>query len=82
MDLAYLQTGISGVLFWVLNFENLYFLVTAQSCCIFWGGGLLDKCCILKCSMFLTVFLGSSFMHLVLPGDSWESPNIGRSIII
>ena len=35
VDLAYLQTGISGVFFWVLNFENLYFLGTAQSCCIF-----------------------------------------------
>ena len=26
VDLACLQTGISGVLFWVLNFGNLYFL--------------------------------------------------------
>ena len=25
VDLAYLQTGISGVFLWVLNFENLYF---------------------------------------------------------
>ena len=25
MDLAYIQTGISEVFFWVLNFENLYF---------------------------------------------------------
>ena len=33
VDVAYLQTGISGVFFWVLNFENLYFfgvLVTAD----------------------------------------------------
>ena len=26
MDLAYIQTGIREVFFWVLNFENLYFL--------------------------------------------------------
>ena len=32
--LAYIQTGISGVFFGVLNFENLYFLGTDQSCCI------------------------------------------------
>ena len=35
MDLAYLKTGISGVLFGVLNFESLYFLGTGYSCCIF-----------------------------------------------
>ena len=35
VDLAYLQTGISGVYFWVLNFQNLYFLGTGHSCCIF-----------------------------------------------
>ena len=35
MDLAYVQTGISGVFFWVLNFETLYFLGTGHSCCIF-----------------------------------------------
>ena len=62
VDLVYLQTGISEVIFWVLNFENLYFwvLVTAA---IFFG---LDKCCIFKCFIFLTVFFGSSFIHLVL----------------
>ena len=35
MDLAHLQTGISGVFVCVLNFENLYFLGTGQNCCIF-----------------------------------------------
>ena len=35
VDLAYLQTGISGVFFEVLNFENLHFLGTCHSCCIF-----------------------------------------------
>ena len=25
VDLSYIQTGISGVYFWVLNFENLYY---------------------------------------------------------
>ena len=64
VDLADLQTGISGVFFWALNFENLYFWGTAHSCCIFFG--LLNKCCIFKCFIFLTVFFGSSFMHLVL----------------
>ena len=46
VDLAYLQTGISGV-FGGLNFENLYFF------------GLLNKSCILKCFILSKVFLGS-----------------------
>ena len=37
VDLAYLQTGISGAFLGVLSFENLYFLRTAHSCCIFLG---------------------------------------------
>ena len=37
VDLAYIQTGISRVYFWVLNFENLYFLGTGH-CCFFFGG--------------------------------------------
>ena len=54
MDLAYLQKEISGVFLGGLNFENLYFggiLVTAV---VFFR--LLNKCCILKCFIFLTVF--------------------------
>ena len=35
VDLACIQTGISGVFCGVLNFENLYFLGTGQRCCIF-----------------------------------------------
>ena len=35
--MAYLQTGISRVFFGVLNLENLYFLGTGHSCCIFLG---------------------------------------------
>ena len=31
-----LRTGISGVFSWVFNFEDLYFLGTGHSCCIFW----------------------------------------------
>ena len=42
VDLAYIQAGISGVLFWVLNFENLYFLGTGHSCCIFMGSQIND----------------------------------------
>ena len=45
------------------EFQNLYFLGTAQSCCIF---SLLDKCCIFKCFIFLTVFFGSSYIFQVL----------------
>ena len=56
--MAYLQTGISGVYFWVLNFQNLYFLASGHSCCIF---GLLNKNCILKCFIFSIVFLGVQF---------------------
>ena len=64
MDLSYLQTGISGVFFWVLNFENLYFFGYWSQLLYFFG--LLNKCCILKCFIFLTVFFGSSFMYQVL----------------
>ena len=41
VDLAYLQTGIRGVFFWVLNFENLYFWVLATAAAFF---GSLNKC--------------------------------------
>ena len=46
VDLAYIQTGISGVFsfYFFKNFENLYFFGTSQSCCIL--RGLLNKCCI------------------------------------
>ena len=37
VDLTYLQTGTSGVFFWVLNFKNLNFLGTCHSCFIFGG---------------------------------------------
>ena len=36
------QRSILGV----LNFDNLYFFGTGQSCCIF--GGLSNKCCTFK----------------------------------
>ena len=64
MDLAHLQTGISGVSFWALNFKDLYFLGTGHSCCIF---GLLNKSCILKRFIFSTVFFGVQFYS---PGAS------------
>ena len=64
MDLAYLQTGIRGVFFWVLNFENLIFWGVLVTAAVFLG--LLDKCCIFKCFIFLTVIFGSSFIHPVL----------------
>ena len=51
-------------IFWVLNFENLYFFgYWSQLLHCF---GLLNKCCILKCFLFLTVFFGYSFMYQVL----------------
>ena len=37
MELAHLQTGISGIFLGVLNLENLYFLGTDHNCCIFVG---------------------------------------------
>ena len=42
----------------VLNFENLYFFGTGQSCCIFWG--LSYKCCIFKTVSYVfdSIFLG------------------------
>ena len=60
MNLAYLQTGISGVFFGVLNFKNLYFLGTGHSCCIFFGL-LQNKSCILKCFIFSAVFFWVQF---------------------
>ena len=63
--MAYLQREISGVFFWVLNFENLYFLGTGHSCCILFG--LLNKSCILKCFIFSTVFFWVQFYS---PGAS------------
>ena len=59
MDLAYLQTGISGVFFWVLNFENLYFFGYWSQLLYFFG--LLNKSCILKCFIFSTVFFCVQF---------------------
>ena len=47
-----------------LDFENVYFFGTGRSRCIFFGK--LNKCCLLKCFIFLTVFFGSSFMYQVL----------------
>ena len=41
------------VFFWVLVTDAVFFR-------------LLNKCCILKCFIFLTVFFESSFMHQVL----------------
>ena len=42
-----------SVFFWVLHMDVVFF-------------GLLDKCYIFKCFIFLKVLFGSSFMHLVL----------------
>ena len=51
--------GISGVFFWVLNFDNLYFLGYCSQLLYFFG--LSGRCCILKCFIFLTVFFGVQF---------------------
>ena len=49
VELAYLQTGISGVFFLGFCISKIcIFLGTSHSCCTFeW---LLDKCCILSVS--------------------------------
>ena len=65
MDLAYLQTGISGVFWGVLNFENLYFVEYLSPLLYFFG--LLNKTCILKCFIFSTVFFWVQFYS---PGAS------------
>ena len=63
VDLAYIQTGISGVFFCVLNFENLYFFGYWSKLLyffFFWGGGGVcqNKCCIFKYFTYSTVFSG------------------------
>ena len=65
MDLAYLQSGISEVFFWVLNFENLYFWGVLLTAAVFFG--LFDKCCIFKCFIFLTVLF---LVQFYAPGTS------------
>ena len=59
--MAYLQPGIRGVYFWLLNYIFCV-LVTAA---VFFG--LLNKNCILKCFIFAMVFLGVQFYS---PGAS------------
>ena len=54
------QRSILGV----LNFENLYFLGYWSQVLYFFG--LLDKYCIFKSFIFLTAFLGFSFIHQLL----------------
>ena len=44
--------------FWVFNFENLYFWMLVTAAVFF---GLLNKCSILKCFIFLTVFFWVQF---------------------
>ena len=50
-----------------LNFENLYILEYWSK--VLYVFGLLDKCCIFKSFVFLTAFLGFSFIHHA-PGTS------------
>ena len=64
MDLAYLQTGISGVFFGFWISKICTFLELLRAAVFFFG--LLDKCCIFKCFIFLTVFFGSSYIHQVI----------------
>ena len=61
LQIATYQTnpGISRVLFWVLNFENLYFFGYWSQLLYFFG--LSDKSCILKYFIFSTVFFGFQF---------------------
>ena len=65
VDLAYLQTGISGVFLGVLNFENLYFLGVLVTAPVFFG--LLNKRCILKSFICSTV---SFWFQFYSPGAS------------
>ena len=64
VDLAYLQTGISGVFCWVLNFQNLYFFGYWSQLLYFFG--LLNKSCILKCFIFQQYF----WVQFYSPGAS------------
>ena len=63
--MAYLQTGISGMFSWVLNFENLYFFGYWSQPLYFFG--LQNRSCILKCFIFSTVFFRVQFYS---PGAS------------
>ena len=63
VDLAYLQTGISGVFMGFEFGDTVFFGYWSQLLYFF---GLLNESCILKCFIFSTVFFGSSFIHQVL----------------
>ena len=66
VDLIYLHTWISGVfLFWVLNFENLYFVGTGQSCCIFFRG-FQTNAVFLSVLHFRLYFLGPDLLHVYI----------------
>ena len=56
MDLAYILTGISGVLFWVSNFENLYFF-----------GGVLVK----AAAFFLVCQINAIFLKGFMFNDNF-----------
>ena len=58
VGLAYLQTGMSRVFFLGFEFRKFVFLGYCVTAAVFFFG-LLDKCCIFKCFVFLTVFLGA-----------------------
>ena len=48
------------------EFRKSVFSWVLLTAAVFFLGWLLDKCCIFKCFIFLTVFFGFSFVHLVL----------------
>ena len=50
--------------FWGFEFRTSVFFWLLLTSALFFG--LLDKCCIFKCFIFLTVFFGSCFIHLIL----------------
>ena len=81
--------GISRSIFWVLNFENLYFFGYWSQLLYFFG--LLNKSCILKCFIFSTVFfwvqfyspsasiiMGLHYYHIRL--DFWEINSVFEGI--
>ena len=57
------RQGSADYCFWVLNFENLYFLYWSNLLYFF---ELSNKCCIFKCFMSSTVFFRPNSIHQVL----------------
>ena len=60
-SLQYVESGsgMSRVFFGGFELRKSVFWGVLLTAAVFFWGGLLDKCCIFKCFVFLTVFLGA-----------------------